>query len=217
MKRTSQPKIRVFSDLCSMPDAALLASLTLLAGLFLLSLEMFVPSLGLLLVMSLISLAVSFWSACKAWWGVSPHFFWSYVLLLLGGIPTTFFGSIAVLQRTSLGKRLTLTPPPDAGKPPANPLQELIGRTGIAQTLMTPGGMVVIDGQRLHAESTGMPIEPGTAVLVVAVRASRIVVRKSGDVPQAQDSPARRSTEPLSGRTVLPAALDFDIPAEYTQ
>lgn len=75
-----------------MPDAALLASLTLLAGLFLLSLEMFVPSLGLLLVMSLISLAVSFWSACKAWWGVSPHFFWSYVLLLLGGIPTTFFG-----------------------------------------------------------------------------------------------------------------------------
>ncbi|MFY8056902.1 MAG: hypothetical protein ACOVRM_04120, partial [Planctomycetaceae bacterium] len=77
----------------------------MLAGLFLLSLEMFVPSLGLLLVMSLISLAVSFWSACKAWWGVSPHFFWSYILLLLAGIPTTFFGSIALLQRTSLGKR----------------------------------------------------------------------------------------------------------------
>jgi len=200
-----------------MPDAALLASLTLLAGLFLLSLEMFVPSLGLLLVMSLISLAVSFWSACKAWWGVSPHFFWSYILLLLAGIPTTFFGSIALLQRTSLGKRLTLTPPPDAGKPPANPLQELIGRTGTAQTLMTPGGMVLIDGQRLHAESTGMSIEPGTSVQVVAVRASRVVVRKSCDSSPAPNAPARHSTETRPDRTDFPPPLDFDIPAEYTQ
>jgi membrane-bound serine protease (ClpP class) len=200
-----------------MPDAALLASLTLLAGLFLLSLEMFVPSLGLLLVMSLISLAVSFWSACKAWWGVSPHFFWSYILLLLAGIPTTFFGSIALLQRTSLGKRLTLTPPPDAGKPPANPLQELIGRTGTAQTLMTPGGMVLIDGQRLHAESTGMSIEPGTSVQVVAVRASRVVVRKSCDSSPSPNAPARQSTETRPDRTDFPPPLDFDIPAEYTQ
>lgn len=200
-----------------MPDAALLASLTLLAGLFLLSLEMFVPSFGLLLVMSLTSLAVSFWSACKAWWGVSPHFFWSYILLLLGGIPATFFGSIAVLQRTSFGKKLTLTPPPDAGKQPANPLHELIGRTGTAQTLMTPGGMVLIDNQRLHAESTGMLIEPGTSVLVVAVRGSRIVVRRSSESPPDQNSPARQSTEPLPDRTGMSAPLDFDIPPEYTR
>jgi membrane-bound serine protease (ClpP class) len=196
-----------------MPDAALLATLTLLAGLFLLSLEMFVPSFGLLFVMSMISLAVSFWSACKAWWAVSPHFFWSYILLLLGGIPATFFGTLSVLQRTSLGRRMTLTPPPDAGIAPANPLQHLIGRTGTAQTLMTPGGMVLIDGQRLHAESTGMPVDPGTAVVVVAVRASRVVVR-----------PASASTPPLStqtsppGQTLTPSdstsPLDFDIPAQ---
>ncbi len=197
-----------------MADAALLATLTLLAGLFLLSLEMFVPSFGLLLVMSLISLAVSFWAACKAWWAVSPHFFWSYMLLLLGGIPATFFGTIAVLQRTSLGRRLTLTPPPEAGLTPANPLQPLIGRTGITQTLMAPGGMVLVDGQRLHAESTGMPIDPGTLVVVTAVRASRVVVRQADETVRTAVLHSIQPAKPPLQPPDETCPLDFDIPAQ---
>ncbi|HCP13948.1 MAG TPA: hypothetical protein DIT89_16560 [Planctomycetaceae bacterium] len=197
-----------------MPDAALLASLTLLAGLFLLSLEMFVPSFGLLLVMSLISLTVSFWSACKAWWAVSPQFFWSYVFLLMCGIPATFFGSIAILQRTRMGQRMTLMPPPNAGKVPENPLQQLLGRSGITQTPMNPGGMVLIAGQRLHAESTGLPLESGTAIVAVAVRGSRIVVRAATDAlpltPDRGDRSAGSPADPVS-------PLDFDIPSDYTQ
>ncbi len=58
-----------------MPDAGVLATMLLVLGLFLLGLEFFIPSFGMILVIAALSLIVSFWSACKAWWGVNPFFF----------------------------------------------------------------------------------------------------------------------------------------------
>lgn len=160
-----------------MPDAAVLATILLLLGLFLLGLEFFIPSFGMILTIAVISLIVSFWSACKAWWGVNPGFFWTYIAVLLTGIPGSLFGAIAIMQKTSLGNRLILRPPPILDRKPANPLDEMIGQHGVAQTLLTPGGMVTINGERFHAESVGILIEPQTPVVVVAVRANRIVVQ----------------------------------------
>ena len=114
-----------------MPDAAVLATMLLLLGLFLLGLEFFIPSFGMILTVAIISLVVSFWSACKAWWGVSPGFFWTYVAVLLTGIPGSLFSAIAIMQKTSLGNRLILRPPPVAEKKPVNPLEEMIGQQGI--------------------------------------------------------------------------------------
>ena len=51
-----------------MPDAGVLATMLLVLGLFLLGLEFFIPSFGMILVIAVLSLIVSFWSACKAWW-----------------------------------------------------------------------------------------------------------------------------------------------------
>ena len=151
-----------------MPDAAVLATMLLLLGLFLLGLEFFIPSFGMILTVAVISLVVSFWSACKAWWGINPGFFWTYVALLLTGIPGSLFSSIAIMQKTSLGNRLILRPPTVAEKRPANPLDEMIGQQGVAQTLLTPGGMVAVNNVRFHAESIGILIEPQTSVIVVA-------------------------------------------------
>jgi len=207
-----------------MPDAGILATVMLLVGLFLLGLEFFIPSFGMILVVAVVSLMVSFWSAWKAWWGVSPWFFWTYVAMLTAGIPGSLMGAIALIQSTSLGNRMILKGAPIVDKS-LNPLNLLIGKQGSAQTLMMPGGMVLIDSQRQHAESIGMLIEPGTQVIVVAVRGSRVVVRPGTLADQQETVELResRSPESLVVEEELPTEaveepnpLDFDIPEDYT-
>lgn len=223
-----------------MPDAAVLATMLLLLGLFLLGLEFFIPSFGMIFTVAVISLVVSFWSACKAWWGVNPSFFWTYVVVLLTGIPGSLFGAIALMQKTSLGNRLILRPPSALEKKLANPLDEMIGQHGIAQTLLTPGGMVTVNDVRFHAESIGILIEPQTPVIVVAVRANRLVVKPESLVESSKTqsppivllpTPAfsgSESIEPDTERTKGPSSnaggamenrdrLDFEIPDDYTQ
>ena len=224
-----------------MPDAGVLATILLLLGLFLLGLEFFIPSFGMILVVAAVALIVSFWSACKAWWGVNPAFFWTYVALLIAGIPGSLLGAVAIMQKTSLGNKLILRPPPPDETQTSNPLEELIGKRGTAQTLLTPGGMVLINSERFHAESLGMLIEPQTPVIVVAARSNRIVVRPwTADDDKASQqvalaplpvtntdelNPAESSKNArIDNRTSLPLdghekgeRLDFEIPDDYTQ
>ena len=221
-----------------MPDAGILATILLLVGLFLLGLEFFIPSFGMILFVAVVALLVSFWSAWKAWWGVNPAFFWTYVFLLVAGIPGSLLSAVAIMQKTSLGNRLILKPPPPGQTQSANPLEELVGQRGTAQTLLTPGGMVSIESQRFHAESLGMLIEPQTPVIVIGTRANRIVVRPW---TETDENPALRVRDEiippaeLEGiasnivlETNLPESellprdengdrLDFEIPEDYTQ
>ena len=209
-----------------MPDAGILATLLLLVGLFLLGLEFFIPSFGMILIIASISLIVSFWSAYKAWWGTNPVLFWTYLTVLLAGIPGSLFGAITVMQRTSFGSRFILRPVPSPEKLPPNPLDALIGRRGVTLTLMTPGGMVAIESERFHAESIGMVVEPKTAVIVVGAKANRIVVRPLNDLDEraeisglpAADAPAETEADstPPTDHPVTDR-LDFDIPEDYTR
>lgn len=224
-----------------MPDAGVLATILLLLGLFLLGLEFFIPSFGMILVVAAVALIVSFWSACKAWWGVNPAFFWTYLVLLIAGIPGSLLGAVAIMQKTSLGNKLILRPPPPAETKTSSPLEELIGQRGTAQTLLTPGGMVMINSERFHAESLGMLIEPKTPVIVVAARSNRIVVRPwtTDDENASQGAPLdplqvivtdepnqaanSKNARIESGSSLLfdgnenGERLDFEIPDDYTQ
>ncbi len=209
-----------------MPDAGILATILLLVGLFLLGLEFFIPSFGMILIAAVLSLVVSFWSAWKAWWGVSPMFFWTYVIVLTAGVPGALMGAVTLIQKTSWGNRMILPPPVSTGVTPPNPLDSLIGKRGVAQTLMTPGGIVTIDGERLHSESVGMLIEPLTPVIVVGTKSSRIVVRpltEADTIPALVSSPPDENdlaSSVASSATTVPEEpnpLDFDIPGDYTR
>lgn len=201
-----------------MPDAGILATLLLLAGLFLLALEFFIPSLGMILVLAIISLVVSFWSAVQAWWGTDPTFFWTYVLALIFGIPSSIAAAFLVLQKTSAGNRLVLQPPDP--EPLVRPEElSLIGKVGRAANLMTPGGLVVVDGQRLHAETQSMLVEPGTPVVIIGTVSNRVVVRplRPDELAAATESPAAppaanpaEVTRSSASQTAQP--LDFDLP-----
>ena len=197
-----------------MPDAGILATLLLLVGLFLLGLEFFIPSLGMILIMSVISLVVSFWSAVQAWWGKDPTFFWTYVAALIFGIPSSLAVAFLVLHKTSAGSRLVLQPP--APEPLLRPEElSLIGKVGRAANLMTPGGLVVVDGQRLHAESQGMLVEPGTPVVIIGTVANRVVVRplRAEELAKSDASRAAIPAEVTrSSATEDAQPLDFDLP-----
>ena len=208
-----------------MPDAGILATVMLLVGLFLLGLEFFVPSFGMILVAAVITLIVSFWSACKAWWGVNPQFFWTYIILLTAGIPGSLMGAITLIRKTSLGNRMILQPAPVSSTPSPGPLDHLVGKAAVSQSLMTPGGIVLINGERIHAESPGMLIEPNSPVIVVAIRGNRVVVRPqtaaerdsmalvestASELSRPADSPRPVDSSPVS--STKPDPLDFDFP-----
>jgi len=55
---------------------------------------------------------------------------------------------------------------------------ELVGAEGVAQTTLRPSGMAEIDGKRLDVVAESDMIERGSAIQVIAVEGSRIIVRK---------------------------------------
>jgi membrane-bound ClpP family serine protease len=179
-----------------MPDAGILATVMLLVGLFLLGLEFFVPSFGMILVAAVITLTIS-----------------------------SLMGAITLIRKTPLGNRMILNPAPVNATPAPGPLDHLIGRFGISQSLMTPGGIVLIDGERIHAESLGMLIEPNSPVVVVATRVNRVVVRprNAADLDSAEPAEpnegdsqrktnARKPADSSSANSTEPNPLDFDFP-----
>lgn len=56
-------------------------------------------------------------------------------------------------------------------------LEDLVGKDGVAHTVLRPSGTAIIDGKRCDVVSEGAFIDPKTPIRVVAVHGSRVVVR----------------------------------------
>ncbi|MCA9083970.1 MAG: hypothetical protein KDA81_07940 [Planctomycetaceae bacterium] len=214
-----------------MPDAGVLATILLIVGLFLLALELMIPSFGMIGIMSALTLLISAWCAWQAWWGTSPGFFWTYAGFWLLGIPSILGGTLFLLQNTRLGDRIVLrgTAYEHGGMATERRrLESLIGATGQTVGMLTPGGLVAIDGERFHAESAGVLIESGETVHVVKLKGNRLVVRagasresrpgRGSSVSADSENPVVASENVLGGeqRTTGDSdELDFEIPDEY--
>jgi membrane-bound serine protease (ClpP class) len=103
---------------------------------------------------------------------------------------------------TPMGRRLLLDVPrgdevlPDT--PQRRTLRQLVGKLGVAKTVMLPSGAVVINGVTIDALSEGMPIEAGQHVRVIEVRGNRVVVRPSDEAaPPPSDDILSRPIESL--------------------
>lgn len=192
-----------------MDSNAIFAILLLIAGLAILIAEVFVPSGGLLGVITFLTLLVSLVFAYRAWGTSHSNIFYAFLVMLLLLVPTTIGIGFYVLPRTSLGQRVLLEGPEAQQLTPfakeTERLQRLIGKFGSTQTLLNPGGLVRVEGERLHAVSEGLPIEPGESVRVVDVQGTRVVVRR-GTPPPVADQPDSAPTSETS------STLDFDFP-----
>ncbi len=95
-------------------------------------------------------------------------------------------GSIALrryLPQAPVFRTLLLNPPPEEElieldhRESVAEFSHLVGQQGMATTNLMPAGKADFDGQLVDVIADGLPIERGTAVVVVKARANRVLVR----------------------------------------
>jgi len=180
------------------------ACVLLLAGVIFLALEFFVPSSGTLGVLA----ALSFVAAIVLAFMAGPVYGTATFVAVLVIVPTACILAVKYWPETPIGRMILIQRPqsPDEVLPETEAyrgMQHLVGRHGIAKSLMMPGGVVEVDRKSYDAVSDGMAIEPGTRVLVLSISTQRIVVRPDDSI--ATDNFA---SEPLAAR-VLPEETDM--------
>ncbi len=219
-----------------MESYGVLAVVFLIAGLVILVAEVFIPSGGILAILTSITLSLSLVMAYSAWYETAPVVWWGFLTLVILTIPFTLGGAFYVLPRTSVGRKILLEAPnPEDVVPFAAEtarLEQLVGKFGVARTMLSPGGLVQVANQRLHAFTEGQLVEAGTPVEVLEVRGTRLLVRP-GTPPSAapSESPGRESSvmqshsppadSPVADPDSAPATdspdsgsrIDFDFPA----
>jgi membrane-bound ClpP family serine protease len=189
-----------------MNSYAVFAILLLIVGILVLAAEVFIPSGGMLFLTTAIVLAASIWCAYAAWWHTYPEAFWIFCGFLLMLVPASLIGAFTLLPRTKFGKKMLLdAPEPEQLTPFAKEterLKRLVGMQGLAQTLLNPGGIVVVDGERYHAFTEGLMLDPGAPVEVVEIRGTRLLVRP----------PSKRAAAPAGAEPTESPPLDFEVP-----
>lgn len=185
----------------------LLAIALLVVGLGLLVAEVFLPSGGVLATATAVTLCSALAAAYAAWFHRYPLVWWSFCLVATIAIPSTLGLAFYVLPHTSTGRKMLLEAPDlEALEPHAaetRRLESLVGRYGQSLTMLNPGGLVLVNGERVHAFTQGQLLDPGVSVEILEVRGSRVLVRAGA--PSEPSSPDQTVNEPVA---------DFDIPAE---
>ncbi len=188
-----------------MDSNAVFAVLLLLAGIGILTAEVFIPSGGLLGLVTFLTLIVSLMFAYRAWGTSHPNVFWVFCSSLLVLVPSAVGTAFYLLPRTSMGKQVLLEAPLAEELTPfakeTRHLQDLIGQFGRTVSPLTPGGLVTVNGERMHAISEGLIVEPGQSVEVLQVQGARLLVRPADPPARTAGSNAERSSR-----------LDFEVP-----
>jgi membrane-bound ClpP family serine protease len=158
------------------------AILLLLIGCGLVVMEVFVPSGGILGFLSAVAIVASIVMAFRHDSTVGMGF----IVVTLLAVPTLLALAFKFWPMTPMGKAFLGELPDEDEVKPHDPRRELVGRVGIAKSKMLPSGSISIDGRLLDAMSQGQAIDAGQPVVVVEVRANRVVVRPA-DAQEAQE------------------------------
>lgn len=174
------------------------SALLLFVGLCLVVVEVFIPSGGILGFLSIASLLTGVILAFYHHGALAGFIFLG---ITTGLVPLVLAFAFRYWPQTPMGRRLLLGVPRDADVLPDTPqlrnLRALVGKRGVAKTMMLPSGAIVIDGQTIDALSEGPSIEAGQNVRVIEVRGNRVVVRLSTDAPENPNDVLSRPIESL--------------------
>lgn len=182
------------------------AILLLLLGIGCLVLEMFIPSGGLLGVLAVLSIVAAIALAFMS--GPVAGLVMTITVTLL--IPIMLALAVRYWPETPLGRVILLRRPTGADEvlPQTEgyrTINALVGKRGVAKSLMLPSGVVLVEGKTYDAVSNGLPIDPGQNVRVIGIDTQRLIVRVDDEpfrepisaVDQASDTPLGES--PLPG------------------
>ena len=157
----------------NMLDPISWAIILILLGCGLVVLEVFIPSGGLISFLAVLALLGSIYMAFQR--GTSAGF--TFLMITVVAVPAAVAAAFKVWPHTPMGKAFLGELPTEEETAPEDWRRELVGHSGIAQTRMMPSGAVLVDGKQIDAISRGTPIDPGTPIVVVEVKANRVVVR----------------------------------------
>ncbi len=160
-----------------MPSSLSLAFVLIAAGFLLLIVELFIPSAGILSILSTALIIV----------GIFLAFMYDTTTglgTLVGvGIALPVFVTIlmSLWPKTPIGKRLFLAAPDEnatmAALPEYQELERLRGQIGQALSSLRPAGVVDFGGRRIDCVTEGLLVEKGQTVRCVDVKANRVIVR----------------------------------------
>jgi membrane-bound serine protease (ClpP class) len=162
-----------------MEPSLTLAYVLIIAGLLLLVAEMFLPTSGVLLVISLT--AVAFGVALTFVYGSDPTT--GVITLICVFIALPLIGGLMLhyWPKTRMGKRFFLNGPDEdatiASMPVNIELEQLRGRFGRAISALRPAGVAEFDGKRVDTITEGMMVDPGQWVRCIDVKAGKVIVR----------------------------------------
>ena len=145
----------------------------LVAGLILIVAEMFLPGLIAGSIGALCLLA----SVVLCFMATNPLFGTIYLIgVIIATVAVVALG-LKYFPRTAYGKKMVLeSHSGDADE--SEWLQTLRGKQGVAHTNLRPAGTAMFDGKRVDVVSEGMMVSKGSAIEVIEVEGSRVVVRK---------------------------------------
>lgn len=182
----------------------------LIAFYFVLIAEFFLPTGGFLgtvaIALLVAAVAIAF-----------SHSTAAGICLIVFVVLTTPLFLIAMLRiwpHTAIGRRMLNRRPGEQTEVTSRrttadgtPFAELVGHLGTAKTNLLPSGLVVINGEKLDAISTGMPIDAGTTVIVTSTEAGRLHVRAASEEDQTDPT----QVTPQSPPSLEESLESFDI------
>ena len=130
------------------------AIVLLVVGCGLLVLEVFIPSGGLLSFLAFVAVVASMIVAFNH--NVTTGL--SFTAIALLAVPVAIGLAFKLWPRTPMGKAILGELPSEEETRPDDPRRSLVGRVGVAQSLMLPSGAVLIDGKLIDAVSQGIAL-----------------------------------------------------------
>jgi membrane-bound serine protease (ClpP class) len=161
------------------PDIAW-AVLLLVVGCALVVLEVFIPSGGIIAIISAVAFIGAIVIAFQPSATTGPAVGFIFAAITVFAVPLLVALAFKYWPKTRMGKAFLGDLPSEEEVQPHDPRRALLGRVGVTRTKMLPSGAVEVDGQIIDAVTQGQAIEPGTYVVVSEVRANRVVVRPAG-------------------------------------
>jgi len=160
-----------------MESDLLWAYLLIALGLVLLVAELFLPTGGVLFVLSVAAMVVGLGMTYYA----DQAAFLATLIVVVVGAPVLFGLAFYYLPKTPMGRRFFLhgTQEDDtlANLPVNLELEQLRGRYGRTISALRPAGITDFDGRRVDTITEGMMIEPGQWVRCIDVQAGKVIVR----------------------------------------
>jgi len=181
--------------------------LLMVAGCALAISEVFIPSGGILGILSFVSVLTSI---ALAFYHNGPASGFIFSLVAVVALPIGLGLALKYWPQTALGRKFVPPLPTDEEVLPdgerRRALKQLVGRVGTARTPMLPAGAIRIDGQTIDAVSQGMAIEAGQQVEVVEVHGFRVVVRAAR--PGKRSALGRQEADDLLSQPIDQLGLD---------